>query len=144
EPRAVMPPEMLPYKPMLMSKTAIATLDFDEGYKASARLVFTNKEATDEGEHALKTGLYVIRELLAMMPDMERGMRPLAPLAEPVEKAFKSAKIVRKGNALETSVRLTVAPGVADKISKDFAAERKREEEERDRRFRDKKKFVDK
>jgi hypothetical protein len=128
--RVVVPPEMLPYKPLVLMKSGLVTVDLGEGYRASARVTFGDKEKLDEGEHALKTLLYVIRELIADAPETERGLRALAPLSEPVEKAFKAAKIHRKGNTLETSVKLTVAPGVAKKVSADLAAERKRREEE--------------
>jgi hypothetical protein len=133
------PPEMLPYKPLALASTALVTLDVDEGYRASGRVVFPDKETADEGEHAAKTVLYVLRELLATAPQMERGLRPLAPLVAPVEKAFRSARIVRKGNTLETSVRLSVSQDTSKKIADDLVAERKRREEEMSKyRFKDK------
>jgi hypothetical protein len=135
--RVIVPPQMLPYKPLVLMKTGLVTVDIGEGYEASARVTFDEKEKLDEGEHALKTLLYVIREWIADAPETERGLRALAPLSEPVEKALKAAKIHRKSNTLETSVKLTVAPGVAKKVSADLAAERKRREEEQ-------KKFVPK
>jgi hypothetical protein len=125
------PFEAMPYKPLLMARTAIVTLDFGDGYTARARGTFANKEATDEAEHALKTLLYVVREMAVMLPHMERGMRPLAPVTEPVQKAFKAAKIVRKGNTLETSVSLTISGKQIKQVRKELAEERKREEERR-------------
>jgi hypothetical protein len=141
----VLPVSLLPYKPLVLMQSALVTLDVSEGYRASARIVFPGKEVPDEGEHALKTLLYVCRELIATASQMDRSLRPLAPLAEPVEKAFRAARIVRKGNTLETSVRLTaVADATVKKVSDEFAAEKKRREESIQKGWKDKPRFVDK
>src|SRR5262249_8880316 len=89
----LLPAVMLPYKPLLMMKTALIQADIDKDYTVSARITFEGKEATDEGEHALKTVLYVFRELVVMAPKAEREIRPLAPVAELAQKALKGARI---------------------------------------------------
>src|SRR5204863_5072997 len=105
----VVPPGLVPYKPLVMMKSALLTLDVNKGYSATVKVVFAGKDATDDGETALKSALYVIRELVTTLPKMEGNFRPLAPLSEPVEKALKAAKLSRKGNTLEVSASLTVS-----------------------------------
>src|SRR5262249_35644833 len=78
----VLRPELVPYKPLVMMKTALLTLDINKGYTATVKFTFADKEATDDGETALKSALYVLRELAAMAPKMEREFRPLTPLSE--------------------------------------------------------------
>ncbi len=131
----IFPVEMLPYKPLVLMKTAVLWADIDKGYTVSGRITFDGKEAADDGEHALKTVLYVLRELTAMAPKAERDLAPLAPLAELARKALKGVRIERKGNTLETSARLTVPEATVKKLREDIAAVQKRREEEM-KRFR--------
>jgi hypothetical protein len=130
----IVPVGILPYKPLVMMKTARITVDLGKTATASAKIIFDSKEAADDGELALKTALYSLRELARMAPRMESELRPLAPLSESLQKAFKGAKITRKDNTLETSVRLTVSVEAAKKITEEFAAEKKRREE-REKKF---------
>jgi hypothetical protein len=125
----LLPFEAMPYKPLIMAKTGMVTVDIGDGYRAHGKAVFPSKESADEAEHSLKTLLYVMREYAVTIPEMDRGMKPLAPVMDTVQKAFKSAGVTRKDNTLEASVRLTVDPNVAKKAGEELAAERKRMEE---------------
>jgi hypothetical protein len=134
----LLPFEALPYKPLVMMKSALVTVNIGDDYRAHGKASFPSKEAADQADHSLKTLLYVLREFAATVPEMDRGLKPLAPVMDSVQTAFKSARIVRKGNSLETSVRLSVDGDLAKKVSKEMDAERKRIEEERKSRFKDK------
>jgi hypothetical protein len=123
------PIEMLPYKPLVMMKTALITLDIAGGYTLTGRATFAGKESADEGEQAARTMLYVFRELVAVGPRTQRELRPLAPLSEAARKAIKAARVERKGNTLEATVRLSVAADTAKKVGEELAAEKKRREE---------------
>ena len=124
-------------EPFLVMKSAVITADVNKGYKVNGRITFSNAEATDDGETALKMAQYIFRELAVMLPTAEREFRPLTPLSGPLQKAFKGAKIKRKGNILETSISLTVEDGVIKKVTDEIAAEKKLEEE-RMKKYREK------
>jgi hypothetical protein len=121
-----------PYKPLMMAKVGLVTANINKGkgYTATVKGTFDSAEATDEGETALKTTLYVLRELTASLTKYEARMRPLAPLAGVVQTALKEVKVQRTGTTLEATMSLPAAPDVlVKKIRDDIAAERKREEE---------------
>jgi hypothetical protein len=125
----LIPPELVPYKPLLMMRSGLITANVNKGYAATVRITFDGQTAADEGELALKTLLYVLRELAATAPKLDPGLRPLAPVTESVRKACKAARVQRKGNMLTTSVSLTVDAAAVKKAASEFEAERKRRED---------------
>jgi hypothetical protein len=125
---------LLPFKPLVMLKTGLVTVDLDREYTVSATASFANKERADDGDIALKSLLYVFREFVVSAPRTSRELRPLAPLSESARKAIKATRVERKGNTLSTSVSLSVAQATAKKIGEEFAAAKARRED----RWRDK------
>jgi hypothetical protein len=110
----LVPPELLPYKPLVMCRTALLTADTAPSLKASVRISFDDKADLDAAETALKTTLYVGSEIvgyLRRVPDL----KPLAGLVPPVQKAIRSAKVERTEKSLRASASLSL-DGAARKI----------------------------
>ena len=62
---AELPPEVLPYKPLLLAKTITLTLDLGKEAQLTARLDYADEAGARDGETALRTSLYVARENVA-------------------------------------------------------------------------------
>jgi hypothetical protein len=104
-----LPPEALPYKPLLQARYIALTLDVDEGMKAEVRMAYTDKEQTTDGEAAAKTALYVLRQLLpqAMQqlsqdPELDKQ---LAPAMRQLEEALKTATVHSEGTTVTASAQ---------------------------------------
>jgi hypothetical protein len=132
----------LPYKPLLKSRFALLTFDVKKTYTLKARVTVSDKDELDDAETALKSLLYVIREMAKSLPKQESEFKGLMPLSVPVQKAFKAAKVERKDNTLSTSVTLTPEAGLAKKVRDSVAEHRKNRFADKDRplEFKDKKK----
>ena len=119
---------MLPYKPLLSARFGLLTLDIKKTYKLTAKIDFANKDEMDDGETALKSLLYVGRQLAVILPKHEhefKGMKSLSVLAQ---KAIKEAKVARKDTTLTASITLTPEAGLAKKVREGIAEERKNQE----------------
>ena len=124
---------MLPYKPLLSAKFGLLTLDIKKTYKLTAKIDFADKGEMDDGETALKSILYVGRQLVVILPKHEhefKGMKPLSVLAK---KAFEEAKVERKDTTLSTTITLTPEAGLAAKVREGIAEERKNNEKRYDK-----------
>jgi hypothetical protein len=118
----------LPYKPLLGGSFGLVTLDIGKTNNLSAKIDFADRDAADDGETALKTLLYVIGQMARILPTHESEFRGLKPLSDPVRKAFKTAKVERKGTTLSTTVTLTPEAGLAKKVRDGIAEESKKRE----------------
>lgn len=119
---------LLPYKPLMAAKFGLLTLDIGKTHTMTAKIDFANKAGTDDGETALKSLLYVGRQLAVMLPKAEREFGGLKPLSVPVRKAFEEAKVEREGTTLSTTVTLMPEAGLAKKVREGIAeGSRKRE-----------------
>jgi hypothetical protein len=119
---------LLPYKPLLSARFGLLTLDIGRTHTMSARIDFADKAGLDDGETALKSVLYVGRQLAGMLPKADREFGGLQPLSAPVRKAFEDARVERKGTALSTTVTLTPEAGLAKKVRASIDEEAKKRE----------------
>ncbi len=115
---------MLPYKPLLNAKFGLLTLDIKKTYSLTAKIDFATKDEMDDGETALKSILYVARQLVVMLPKHEREFAGMKPLSAVAKKALEAAKVERKGTTLSTSVTLTPEAGMAKKVREGMEEER--------------------
>lgn len=117
--------DFLPYKPLLSAKFGLLTLDIKKTYTLTAKIDFANKAEMDDGETALKSLLYVGRQLAVILPKQEYEFKGMKPLSAPAQKAIKEAKVERKDTTLRTSITLTPEAGMAKKVREGIAEERK-------------------
>jgi hypothetical protein len=131
----------LPYKPLYTAKLALVTGDVTKkGYVIEATITAKDKGGPD-AEHALKSLLYVLRETAFKATKEESfDMQGLRPLSAPVAKAFREAKVQRKGDVVRTTVRMDRDDKLAKKVKESIEAlEKKRQEQEKKQREEDKK-----
>jgi hypothetical protein len=109
-----MPLEFLPFKPLLLSKYATVTGDINEELKLDVRAAFLSDEAAKDGEVALKTGLYVIRELMPqaieemqLEPD---GAKPIREIVGQVQAAMRNTIVAVDGAKVNAAMALKVDP----------------------------------
>ena len=119
----------LPMKPLLASKFGILTLDVKKTYLLTARIALRDKDDLDDGERAVRTILYIGRQIAARwrMPAAGKDFEALMPLGAPLHEAIKDARIERRDNTLVTSIVLTPGPGLAKKVRDAMAEKKKRE-----------------
>jgi hypothetical protein len=108
------PPEMLPYKPLLQARVATLVGDLGDEVKVEVRFTFPNKELARDGEVSVRVGLYVLRELLP------QGLEEIAPAAtrpkqlqafvEQVQTALKTATVGEHGAVVSASAHMKVEP----------------------------------
>jgi hypothetical protein len=118
----------LPYKPLMVAKFGLLTLDVGKTDTLTARIDFAERGGTDDGETALKSLLYVASELARILPKHEPEFRGMTVLSDPVRKAFKDAKVERKGTTLSTTLTLTPEAGLATKVREAIEEESKKRE----------------
>jgi hypothetical protein len=111
-----LPPFALPYKPLLQAHLGILVADLAEQSQLQLRLTFPNKDIAKDGETAVRTGLYVLRELLPqvtrempMAPELARG---LEPTLRAMQAALKNAEISNEGSVVTATARLRIDPAV--------------------------------
>ena len=122
---------LMPFKPLASAKFCLLTLDLGKAYTLTTKIGFANKRDLDDGETAVKSLLYVGRQMVAVLPKHHPELMALQPLIDPLNKALEDAKIVRKDNSLEAAITLNPAVGLAKKVRERREADRKKDEEER-------------
>ena len=111
-----LPPEALPYKPLLQARLVTLTLDADEGLRLEGRVTYADKDLAADGETSLKTALYVLRELMPrtteeMFPDPESA-KDLKPLFKQLQEALRTAAVRAEGTTVTVSVQAKIDPAV--------------------------------
>jgi hypothetical protein len=107
-----LPPEALPYKPLFQARRATLVGDLGDEAKVELRLSFPDKEIARDGETALRTALYVLRELLARAPE-ELGVAPekarsVGAVLGRMQAALKAATVTRENAAVSAAARVDV------------------------------------
>ena len=74
-----LPPDLLPFKPILLAKSAALALDLGTETKARWLFTFADDETARDGETAVRAVLYVARELLGRLPQEMRMARESLP-----------------------------------------------------------------
>jgi hypothetical protein len=110
--RPELPEPLLAFKPLLQARTLTATLDAGAELKLDLRLAYADEDVARDGATALKTALYVARELVARLPAAVSadgsGTRQVRELARVVGQALKSASVEQRRGVVQASVRLKV------------------------------------
>jgi len=109
-----LPMEFLPYKPLFQAQSATLVLNVGDESKLEAWVVCADEETAKDCETAIKTLLYVARELVAQLPG-EIGLEPegskqLLALFKGVQTSLKSAAVQRKGAVVQASAGLKADP----------------------------------
>ncbi len=109
-----LPPELLPFKPLLQARLATVFGDLGDEAKLQLLVSFPDKETAKDGETALKSGLYVLRELLPralgeMRPEPENAKQIMAILKK-VQSALKAATVANEGSVVSAAMSLEVDP----------------------------------
>jgi hypothetical protein len=111
---AELPVEALPFKPLFQARALTATLDAGDELRLSARLDYPDEDTARDGATALKTALYVGREVVGRLPAEvmvdARGARQVRELARVVQQALKSASVEQRRGVVRASARLKVEP----------------------------------
>jgi hypothetical protein len=101
------PAQMLPYKPLLLGRTALLTADVSPSLKATLRITFADKAELEAAETALKTTLYVGGEVVGYARRVP-SLKLLRAPAEKARQAIRSAPVERTETSLRTTVSLKV------------------------------------
>jgi hypothetical protein len=110
-----LPAELLAFKPLLQARCITLTFDLD-GARLEGRVDYADKALTADGETALKTALYVLRELLpraAEQLDLDpEAAKELQPLLRPLQDALKGAVVRTEGATVTASAQAKIDPAV--------------------------------
>ncbi len=109
-----LPPQVLPFKPLLQARYLALTLDLDEGIRMEGRVAYADKALTADGETSVKTALYVLRELLPrageeLLADPELAKK-LQPLLHQLREALKAATVHVDGTTVIVSAQAKIDP----------------------------------
>jgi hypothetical protein len=103
-------PAVLPFKPLLEAHSALLTLDPGAESRLQLRVSFAGEQEARDGETAVKTALYVARELLPQVfprmgldPD---GSADAARLLRLLHSALRAAPVERRRATVVASARL--------------------------------------
>jgi hypothetical protein len=116
-----LPPEALPYKPLLQARSAILVLDLGAETKLEVRLACADEQQAKDGETAVRTALYVLRELLGRMPgelSLEPAeSKPILALIKQLQEALQAAAVERKGTTVSATLRTKIDPAAVAAVS---------------------------
>src|SRR5262249_29955313 len=105
---AELPPEALPYKPLLMAKSGAIALDFANVSKAQWHFTFADEDAARDGEMSARVLLYVARELVPVLGREMHISRQSSPkfyaFLDELQVSLKEAKVERRGVDVTGSV----------------------------------------
>jgi hypothetical protein len=126
------PPELLPFKPLLLARSITMTLDLGMEIKVGARLVYADEDTARDGVVALKSALYVAREGLKLAlreEGLDVGEKTvLGPIVKKAQASLRAAEVKRTRSVVRASASYKVdrvaLTNVAEEIKK--AAERAR------------------
>ena len=109
-----MPPEALPFKPLLQARFITLTLDVDDGIRLEGRATYADKDLAADGETSVKTALYVLRELLPraaeeMLLDADAG-KQLQPLVRQLQESLRAAAVHVEGTTVTASAPVKLDP----------------------------------
>jgi hypothetical protein len=126
------PAPLLPYKPLVLARSVVLTLDVGEQIRAEARLTYADAGQAEDGETAVRTSLYVARELAPRWLAETLGVAPsdrgdLPALVRPLQAALKRATVQRRETVVSASGQLKIdASTVASTVVALRAAEARR------------------
>ncbi len=109
-----LPPQALPFKPLLQARCITLTLDLDDGLRLEGRAAYADKELAADGETSLKTTLYVLRELLPrageeLFADPDSA-KQLKPLFRQLQEALRTAAVRVEGTTVTVSAQAKIDP----------------------------------
>jgi hypothetical protein len=112
-----LPPEILPYRPVLEARSVIVTADAGTEIRVNAELHYAGEEAAREGATAARTALYVARHLLPRFFRDELHLAadatgPVADLSRLMQKSLKAAVVDREKTVVQASLRVKVDAGM--------------------------------
>jgi hypothetical protein len=104
---------LLPFKPLLAAKYGWMTFDLGGETKLDTKLTFDADDGARDGETAVKTLFYVMREGVPLWLTGEFGAQPsespkLAAALKQVQDAFRKAVVKREDAVVRSEVRLKV------------------------------------
>jgi hypothetical protein len=105
---ARLPVALLPYKPLLLARTATLLLRPTEAIDGEVRVAFADAAGAADGELSLRTARYVAREAL---PLLAQGVKDRFPelataLVQAGQAALKEARVEREGTELKLVARV--------------------------------------
>ncbi len=127
-----LPPEALAFKPILQAKALVLTFDFGEPSRLGVRLSYASKDLAADGETALRTAIYVARQLLHSRHFTElAAMGPaltakLVPLLRQLDQDLRAATIRTEGQVVTAEARLRTDPAVLAEVAGQLREQGKR------------------
>jgi hypothetical protein len=107
-----LPPEALPYKPLLQARWATLVGDLGDELKVDVRLAFADKDVARDAEVSLRTALYVLRELLqpafAELGGPDQQPDQLEALLGKLVTALKTAAVANDGTVVSATAHMGV------------------------------------
>jgi hypothetical protein len=107
------PPDMVVFKPLLKAKSAVLTVDLAGSVKSAMRLTFAGESDAEAGEKAVNAALDLARSgLVKNLEEMakQKDMARVVALEEDLQAGLRSAKVERKGSAVEASATVKIDP----------------------------------
>jgi hypothetical protein len=120
---ADLPPAALPYKPLLQAQSIALALDLGAESKLRWHFTFPDAAAAADGETAVRSALYVWRELLSRLPreltTSPESARTLLPAIKEMQSGLRTATMERRGVSVEGMMSVktdekTVGPFLAE------------------------------
>ncbi len=98
-----LPPESLPYRPLLEARSVIVTVDVSAVVRVDAELRYADEARAQDGLAAARTALYVGRHLARRGLGKELGLAKVFPQ---VEQGLKGVTLQRETTTVQASLRL--------------------------------------
>jgi hypothetical protein len=119
-----LPPELLPYKPLLLARTAGLTLQFGPETQLDFLARFDDEETAINAENSLGTLLYVAREKLPQLAEdvdiSEKETPALAALVAEARRSMRNPTIQRNGKLLSGFLKMKTDPAALPAVFKDL------------------------
>lgn len=116
-----LPQESLPFKPLLQAHAATLTGDLGEDVKLEAQVSFPNADLAKDGEAALKTSLYVLRQMVprtvSKMPFEPGAVKQVRTVLEQLTSALKAATVTNDDTRVHVAIRLAADPIPLSKVA---------------------------
>jgi RNA polymerase sigma factor (sigma-70 family) len=103
------PPQMAFLMPLLEIQSGTLTVDFAEEAQARARLQLTDEVAAENAADALQSGVGVLKQLLAAVPETAKQDLLVATLLNEAGPALRSVKITREKAAVSITAHANAA-----------------------------------
>lgn len=117
-----LPPQALPFKPLLLAKTITGLVDVGLETRGQFRLMYAREEDAKDGEVSVRMGLYLLSEMVPwwyrdMRGDSPSERNPLPALLAQLHRDIRSAQVKRDRSEVTASVSLhTKAESLAEFI----------------------------